>query len=216
MVRVIKLVRRQVVRRRSPVSRNESPDSADALSRVIAELRSLASEEQQKILETAATFFGLQSTRRSAASVPQPTGANPALRPAGGGFSEPRDLSPKEFLLEKNPRTDVERVTCLAFYLAHYRDTPHFKALDINKLNTEAAQSKMSNVHVAVDNATRSGHLVPAGGGAKQISAAGELFVQALPDREAAKAAISSLKPRKRSRKPPARPRKRKAANERE
>jgi hypothetical protein len=103
--------------------------------------------------------------------------------------------------MQKQPRTDVERVACLAFYLMHYRNAPHFKTIDISKLNTEAAQSKMSNAHVAVNNATQTGYLVPAVRGAKQISAAGEVFVQALPDREAAKTAMVKVKPRKKSRK---------------
>jgi hypothetical protein len=59
----------------------------------------------------------------------------------------------------------------------------------------------MSNAHVAVNNATQTGYLVPALRGTKQISAAGEVFVQALPDRDAAKAAMSKVKPRKKSRK---------------
>ncbi len=110
-------------------------------------------------------------------------------------------MSPKEFVLQKQPRTDVERVACLAFYLTHYRNTPHFKTIDISKLNTEAAQSKLSNPAVAVDNATKTGYLAPAIKGTKQLSAPGEVFVQALPDREAAKAAMERIKPRKKSRK---------------
>ena len=107
-------------------------------------------------------------------------------------------MAPKEFVLQKQPRTDVERVACLAFYLTHYRNMPHFKTIDISKLNTEAAQSKMSNAAVAVDNATKTGYLAPATKGTKQISAPGEVFVQALPDREAAKAAMDRIRPRKR------------------
>jgi len=40
---------------------------------------------------------------------------------------------------------------------------------------------------MAVDNATKTGYLVPSIKGSKQISAYGERFVEALPDREAAK-----------------------------
>ena len=35
-------------------------------------------------------------------------------------------MSPKDFLMEKAPNTDVERIACLAYYLTHYRSTPHF------------------------------------------------------------------------------------------
>jgi hypothetical protein len=117
---------------------------------------------------------------------------------AVSSFSEDRTISPKDFLLQKQPKTDVEKVACLAYFLTHYRDTPHFKTIDISKLNTDAAQPKFSNAAMAMDNATRSNYLVPASKGNRQLSASGELFVQALPDREAAKAAMSHARPRKR------------------
>jgi hypothetical protein len=106
-------------------------------------------------------------------------------------------MSPKEFLLEKQPRTDVERVACLAYYLTHYREMPHFKTLDLSKLNTEAAQPKFSNAANSTNNAVKRGYLVPATKGQRQLSAAGERFVQALPDRDAAKAAMTSARPKR-------------------
>ncbi len=117
-------------------------------------------------------------------------------------FSENRNISPKEFLRDKAPQTDIERIACLAYYLTVYRDQPHFKTLDLSSLNTEAAQPKMSNPTVAVDNASKTGLLVQAGKGNKQISAVGELFVQALPDREVARSTIANNRTRKRSKKP--------------
>jgi hypothetical protein len=94
----------------------------------------------------------------------------------------------------------VERIACLAFYLTHYADMPHFKTLDLSKLNTDAAQPKFSNTAVAVENATKMGYLVPAIKAHKQLSAAGERFVQALPNRDEAKAAMSSVRSRMRRR----------------
>jgi hypothetical protein len=178
-------------------------DTAAILARLIADLRDLSPEEQQNLIDTVATFYKLrapaQGVTQTKSTATTPSGA----APPGGGFSESRDMSPKEFVLQKQPRTDVERVACLAFYLTHYRSTPHFKTIDISKLNTEAAQSKLSNAAVAVDNATKMNYLAPATKGTKQLSAAGEVFVQTLPDREAAKAAMDRVKPRKKSRKLP-------------
>lgn len=110
-------------------------------------------------------------------------------------------MSPKDFIMEKQPRTDVERVASLAYYLTHYKNTPHFRTLDISKMNTEAAQPKFSNAAMAVDNATKTGYLVPATKGNKQLSARGEQFVQALPDRDAAKEVMSNTRQRRRTRK---------------
>jgi len=116
-------------------------------------------------------------------------------------FSEDRSISPKQFMFEKQPRTDVEKVACLAYYLTHYLGTPHFKTLDISKLNTDAAQVKFSNPAVAVDNATKQNYLVPASKGSKQLSALGEQFVLALPDRDRAKQVMANARPRRRAKK---------------
>jgi hypothetical protein len=187
------------VRRKLKVTEKKT-DMATALAKVIADLGSFSAEEQQKLLETVATFFGLRPPSHSVGTSRAAASGTPPLPPPGGGFSAERNTTPKEFMAQKQPRTDVERVACLAFYLTHYRDTPHFKTIDISKLNTEAAQSKMSNTAVAVDNASKTEYLAPAIRGMKQISAAGEAFVNALPDREAAKAAMAALRPRKKPR----------------
>ena len=103
--------------------------------------------------------------------------------------------------MQKQPKTDVERVACLAFYLTHYRSVRFFKTLDISKLNTDAAQVKFANAAYAVANAEKAGLLAPAQRGQKQLSAVGEQFVLALPDRDAAKAALASLRKRRKVRK---------------
>ena len=100
-------------------------------------------------------------------------------------------------MLLKEPQTDIERVAVLAFYLTHYQAAPHFKTTDITKVNTEAAQAKFSNAALAVNNAALAGFLVPAGKGQKQLSGLGEQFVQALPDRAAAKTIRERLKRRR-------------------
>src|SRR5262249_52301053 len=125
------------------------------------------------------------------------TSSGTAKKQEGIPFSEEKTVSAKEFVFQKKPQSDVERVTVLAYYLTHYRDTPYFKTLDISKLNTEAAQPKFSNAAYAVENATKLGYLVPASKGTKQLSAAGEVFVDALPDREAAKQARQAARPKR-------------------
>ena len=108
--------------------------------------------------------------------------------------------SPKDFLFRKEPNTDVERVACLAYYLTHRRGTNHFKTIDISKLNTEAAQRKFANAATSVGNATQGGFLTQAGRGMKQLTAQGERYVDALPDRAAAKAALGNRKARRQRR----------------
>lgn len=170
-------------------------NEAKTLASLITALQDLAPETRNRLINTVVTFFDvtLNETTQDKATSPGYSVLKESPR-----FSEDRTMSPKEFLLEKQPRTDVERVTCLAYYLSHYRDTPHFKTIDISKLNTEAAQRKFVNAAKAVDNATRSEYLVTAVKGQKQIGAIGEVFVDGLPDREAAKSAVNKLRPRKR------------------
>ncbi|MGA6949854.1 MAG: hypothetical protein WBQ43_16205 [Terriglobales bacterium] len=178
------------------------------LTVILNSLRAVGAESRERILHTAATYFGLNS-RTAFQSSPEPAGFTSQsenlhyARSAGTSFSEDRRISPKEFIFQKQPRSDVEKVACLAFYLTHYRDTPHFKTLDISKLNTESAQVKFSNAAVAVENSTKKGFLVPAEKGQKQLSTVGEQYVLALPDRDAAQNALAGLRKRRKARKGP-------------
>lgn len=169
----------------------------EALNLVIKTLKGLPQKSRERLLQTIITFFGTDSyVVQSGTTVSTPVlGGSEST----SSFSEDRSMTPKEFLLEKQPQTDIERVACLAYYLTHYLSEPHFKTLDISKLNTEAAQRKFTNAAKAVNNATTKTLLVPATKGNKQLSAHGELFVQALPDREAAKAVLSLTKPRRKN-----------------
>lgn len=170
---------------------------ADALSKVVRAFQELAPEARQRLINAVSAFFGLQLGGYPPRTMP---GASSGMdrHPTSPRFSEDRAPTPKEFLFDKRPTSDVERIACLAYYSAHYLDTPHFKTLDLSKLNTDAAQLKFSNPAQAVDNATKAGFLVPATKGTKQLSSLGELYVQALPDREAARAAVAHSRPKRR------------------
>ena len=153
---------------------------------VVKKLLPLDPYSRLRVYRSLGTFFDLED------SYPKVTGDADSRAPAKISreprFTSSEELTPKEFLLQKQPDTDVERVACLAYYLEHHRDTPHFKTTDISKLNTEAAQIKLSNASYTVNNAVRAGHLAIAAKGMKQLSAKGEQFVELLPDRDAAKA----------------------------
>lgn len=134
------------------------------------------------------------------------SGGGTAAKHSGGTPADAKGMTPKEFLREKKPHTDLERLTCLAFYLTNVRDTPHFKTEDITALNTEAAGAKFSNASATARNAvSQSGFLSHAGSGKKQLTPLGEDVVDALPDREAmAKVIADAPKRRKPGGKPKA------------
>jgi hypothetical protein len=174
---------------------DENASAAQALNSIIRVLSNLDEDARQRVVKAVTTFFRIEpapANDRPRHDLPSNDGKT--TRPS---FSSDTAPTPKQFMVEKEPKTDVERIACLAYYLTHYRETPNFKTLDLAKLNTEAAQPKFSNTAYSVANATGMGYLVPATGGMKQISAAGEQFVRAMPDREAAKAAMSRARPRK-------------------
>lgn len=184
-------------------NKNDFNIEMEVFQKIVTELKELSKESQKKVLQMVFTLLeiDLRTTQPSL----QKNEYTQQVESSYGipSFSEDRSMSPKEFLFQKQPKTDIERVACLAFYLTHYRDTPFFKTFDISKMNTEAAQIKLSNPTVAVDNATKAGYLVPATKGQKQLSAIGEVFVSSLPDRELAKEAVKNLKPKRKSKSSP-------------
>jgi hypothetical protein len=135
--------------------------------------------------------------------------AQPQLvAPAGAGFipagaAGEQGGNPKNFMSQKRPATDIERVTCLAWFLTNERNTPAFKTKDLTEINRDAAQPRFSNLSATARNAVSEGYLAPAGGGQKQITARGDAFVVALPDRDKVRAALELL-PKSKRRKPSA------------
>ena len=181
-----------------------------ALQEVITALQRVDIAARERIVDAAATFLelgrGHAASYRPASEHAATTGSTAGQpgHPPYPGFSEDTSMSPKEFLFQKQPKTDVERMAALAYYLTHYRDMPQFKTLDLTKLNTEAAQAKFANAASSANNAVKQHYLIPTTKGHRQLSAAGERFVAALPDREAARAAMNAGAPRRKARKPAA------------
>jgi hypothetical protein len=173
---------------------NDNRSPVSALNEVIRILSDLDEETRSRVVDTVTTFFHVE---RQHGNVRPRSEIYPNGRPNRPDFSAEHAPTPKEFLNEKQPRTDVERIACLAYYLTHYRNMPYFKTLDLAKLNTDAAQPKFSNTAYAATNAANLGYLASGGKGQRQLSAAGEQFVRALPDREAAKAAMTRARPKK-------------------
>ena len=168
--------------------------------RVIDGLIKFDADSRMRIYRTVGTFFGFDDSAPQAAQSAT-SRTDPTENSREPHFSTHEAPSPKDFVFQKRPNTQIERIACLAYYLSHHRDTPHFKTIDISKLNTEAAQTKLSNASYAVNDATRSGLLATATKGMKQLSALGEKYVEALPDRAAATALTSTMKGRRSRRK---------------
>jgi hypothetical protein len=180
------------------LSAEERSREREAFNKVADAMEALSEDARVRLFRLLGAHFDLPIGEEHRRTPPRQIAGSATA----SSFSEDRSISPKQFMIEKRPLTDLERIACLAYYLTHYRDQHHFKTVDLSKLNTEAAQVKLSNPAKSVDNATARGFLSQVGGGKKQLSANGELYVQALPDRDAAKAAVAHAKPRRRPNKP--------------
>lgn len=171
----------------------EANSPVAVLSEVIGLLEKLEVDDRRRILQTVDTYFdmAISSKKRSEDTLPPVDFSNLFANQPSVPFGQQSDLSPKDFLLQKRPATDVQKITCLAYFLATYRDTPHFTTRDLSRLNMEAAQIPFANIAYSASNAAKSGYLVPAGKERRQLSAHGEQFVIALPDQAAAKAVMA-------------------------
>lgn len=163
-----------------------------ALGTVLKALSSLGDDAKAFVYRTAGERLGIVTTTGRSSNPPP-------VQPGGQRNGTPSAMSldgvgPKDFLKSKKPLTELQRITCLAYYLTNARQSTHFKTADLTALNTEAAGGKLANASATVNNATNQSHLfAPAGkGGLKQITLLGEDYVAALPDQEAAKAAVAS------------------------
>ena len=171
----------------------------EALAQIMSIVDKLDDVAKEKIVRTLAAFYSGENSNSLRLPADQIQSDDPVQVFNVAPYSERMDQTPKEFLKEKKPQSDVERIACLAYYLVHFRNLPSFKTLDLNKLNTEAAHPKFSNAAYAASNALKMGYLAQATKNQRQISAAGEEFVRNLPDREAARKAIQGALPRRKS-----------------
>jgi hypothetical protein len=165
-----------------------------AMDAALKALSDLESAEQKRVLAWLVEKLNLSGFAPLGSQSPQ-TSTQLGTQQAAGTAGMP---SAKQFMAQKKPKTDAERITCLAYYLTHYRKIEKFKTKELTDLNKEAAGAPFSNAAVAVSNAARDSYFAPAGGGLKQITTRGEAVVEALPDREKVKAALEELPARRR------------------
>jgi hypothetical protein len=126
-------------------------------------------------------------------ALPEGGGGNGAGAGAGGvSVVNLAGLNPKQFIAQKKPKTQYERVACLGYFLHAARQVVEFGADEIKAINKEAAQQPILNLPTIIgDTTSKYGYLSAAGGGNKQMTVLGDAVVQALPDRDAVKAALA-------------------------
>jgi hypothetical protein len=157
-----------------------------AMEAVFAALEPLTADERGRALAWVTQKLGLPSRSSPGGSAGEaPTSSAP-------GSSSSADVTPKVFVSQRRPNSDIQRVAALAYYLTHARGVTQFETKDLTKLNSEAAQRAFSNSAYAVANAVKADYLAGAGGRKKQITTRGEALVEALPDQSAVRAALEA------------------------
>jgi hypothetical protein len=167
-----------------------------AFTEIVNALNRLDPEARRRVVISLGTLYGINPVPHTVGQLASTSSSWPP-RENTVSFAEDRTMSAKEFVWQKQPKTAIERVVCLAYYLQHFRGMPSFKTSDISALNTEAAQVKFSNPAMAVSEATRAGYLSTVRGLEKQLTVIGEQFVMHLPDREAAANAVKHARPKR-------------------
>jgi|ERR1017187_3190195 hypothetical protein len=167
----------------------------DAAKTILHALETFDEAQQRFVIKTVTDRLGL-----SIATNPPQGGATPASQTGAAPSSGSLDgQTAKQFLKAKLPKTDVQRIACLAYYQTNGKKQPHFKTEDLTNLNTEAGGIRLSNASQAVSNAQhQNGFITSAGSGKCQITTIGEDLVDALPDQAAVKIVLAKhRKPRK-------------------
>lgn len=180
---------------------NQYIDEFEGISDVVNVFKKIDPDVRSKVLKSVAALLDINYSEPANVTIPSRLENNG--NKSYVSFTEDRTMSPKEFLLDKKPQLDVEKIACLAYYLTHYRGQPHFSTQDLSQLNNEAAQKEFSNTSVAIRNAMNGGYLVTASKGLKQLSNNGELLVQILPNKDVAKVMMLLNKPIKKPKKSP-------------
>jgi hypothetical protein len=122
-------------------------------------------------------------------------------RPLDPPGNDGQTITVRDFMKAKKPKNLSERVACLGYYLAHYREQKRFMPADILKLSDDSADGKkIASLGATIDNATRRDQFITLiGDGSRSLTVRGEAVVEALPDREKVATALEehSLAPRR-------------------
>ncbi|MEW5850714.1 MAG: hypothetical protein AB2A00_18145 [Myxococcota bacterium] len=141
-------------------------------------LANLTSAEQQRAILWLMDRLKLSPSDVGAAATTAPVG-----RAARGNGHAPVTSATAAWVAQKGPRTDAERITCLAYYLVHEHKKTAFRTRDLTQLNSAAGLSPFTNATVAVVSAVKKGLLSRGRGGDLSLARNGDRFVEALPDR---------------------------------
>lgn len=71
-----------------------------------------------------------------------------------------KELSIKEFILQKQPKSEVEKTLVISYYLEHHRGVSPFNAKDLENGFREAKEIVPKNINLAVIGNIGKGHMM--------------------------------------------------------
>lgn len=104
---------------------------ADAANAVMKALADLSSEERQRVLESSAALYGLAGNLRTPAPGQRSSDTAAGAQGSAEGSSG-KQLSIVEFLKQKEPATNCQRIACFAYYREHIEKIPRFSRADLS------------------------------------------------------------------------------------
>lgn len=146
---------------------------------ILQQLHPLSPEERNRLLDAISAYFGRLEPNQIAPRsmyVPAPSRTNSVP------FSVVRDISLRDFLLQKKPRTGVERVVCMAYYLLRHRNQQSFTNSDLLKMNSGVLNAGAS-LPRRVSDAVKAGLLIQVTATEKKLTAKGEALALSMPKR---------------------------------
>lgn len=120
------------------MSNEDATKVAEAAVAVMNVLQPLSQEERSRVLQSAAALFGVSVF---AAAPVQATNSHHNAHDAGGavhnsasvsGGGSGKRLSIVEFLKEKEPATNSQRIACFAYFRDKTEGSPHFSRADLS------------------------------------------------------------------------------------
>lgn len=167
----------------------------EALKIVDESLAHLSAEERQRVFSFISSKYSLVPSNAYNANQGSSNGQNSN---SGAGQAITSDV--KQFLATKKPNGFYEQIACLGYFIEKVQGQESFDTKAITAANTAARATKIPNPSLYLsDVVSKYGYMTAIGGGKKAMTARGEALVEALPDREAVKAALESNPVKKKS-----------------
>ena len=83
---------------------------------------------------------------------------NPLISSQSLGTKKP--LSMKEFIISKDPKTDIQKTLTIAYYLEKFQGFESFNRTDLRNGFSQAKEPIPSNINVMVNNNVANGHMM--------------------------------------------------------